>query len=252
VALLGALPARSEVGALPAGDRELAASVREALSRDRKLEPLRLQVSASDGTIRLQGRVPTLGLAREAIRLAAARRGVFAVEDHLELPDSISDRTVGLRIDALLAPYADLRRPGVTLKVAAGKVSGSGQVGTLGRLLFLEEKLMGVSGVREVDLSDLSIEGRLHPTADDETLRDAILALLKNPLVFPVSGRIVVEVRDRRVHLSGEVPRLIDRLEARHVAGLVTGVEAVADEIRINPERGRMRVLQPADLSLTR
>ena len=79
--LAASAPALAEVGALPATDRELRISVADAISRDRALDRLHLKVTAEDGTVTLAGQVPDLKLHREAIRLAANRRGVLEIRD---------------------------------------------------------------------------------------------------------------------------------------------------------------------------
>ena len=161
--------------------------------------------------------------------------------DDLVLPE-IGPRDVHLRILARTAQHRDLREPSMTIVVREGVAIPTGQVGTIGRLMFLEELLSGVQGVRQVDLSAVQVETEVGRRADDKVLHDAIFALLRNPLVFPVSGRIEVDVLDGEVTLSGEVPRLIDRMEAEFVAGLVGGVSRVENNLTIDPTRGRMRV----------
>jgi osmotically-inducible protein OsmY len=243
VAAATAVQAMATVGALPTTDRELAASVADALSMDRALDRLRLEVRADDGTITLSGKVPNLNLRDEAIRLAASRRGVYEIIDHLTLDTrNTADRTVRLKIISRMAQHRDLREPSMTILVREGVAIPTGQVGTIGRLMFLEELLSGVQGVRQVDLSAVQVETEVGRRVDDKDLHDAIFALLRNPLVFPVSGRIEVDVLDGEVTLSGEVPRLIDRMEAEFVAGLVGGVSRVENNLTIDPTRGRMRV----------
>jgi len=149
---------------------------------------------------------------------------------------------VHLRILARTAQHRDLREPTLTMAVRDGVAIPTGQVGTIGRLLFLEELLAGVKGVRRVNLGAVRVETEIGRDADDKVLHDAILALLRNPLVFPVSGRIQVDVVAGEVTLSGEVPRLIDRMEAEFVAGLVGGVSRVDNLLEIDPTHGRMRV----------
>jgi osmotically-inducible protein OsmY len=235
--------ALAAVGALPTTDRELRISVADAISRDRALDRLHLKVTAVDGTVTLAGQVPDLNLHREAIRLAAGRRGVLEIRDELTLDTGDPpDRTVYLRILARTAQHRDLREPTLTMAVRDGVAIPAGQVGTIGRLLFLEELLAGIKGVRRVNLGAVRVETEIGRDADDKVLHDAILALLRNPLVFPVSGRIQVDVVAGEVTLSGEVPRLIDRMEAEFVAGLVGGVSRVENLLEIDPTHGRMRV----------
>jgi osmotically-inducible protein OsmY len=97
-----------------------------------------------------------------------------------------------------------------------------------------------------VDLSGVALETDRGTPTGDKVAHDAILALLKNPLVFPVSGNIQVDVVDGEAILSGEVPRLIDSMEAEFVAGLVSGPEKIQNELTINPYRGRTRIWDPS------
>ncbi|MCZ6600580.1 MAG: BON domain-containing protein [Acidobacteria bacterium] len=244
---MGPLPVPAAVGPIPVTDRDLATAVSTALDRDLTLSRLRLTVQASSGKVTLNGQVPNLNLQREAIRLAAGQRGVLAIDDRIELrTGDPADRTVLLRIESVLSPYADLREPHLRIKVVSGRVLPSGTVGTIGRLLFLEERLSGITGVRFVDLSDVSLETERSSPAGDEILHDAILALLRNPMIFPVSGNIQVDVVDGEAILSGEVPRLIDSMEAEFVAGLVSGSGNIQNELTINPHHGRTRIWDPS------
>jgi len=239
----GVHSAPAAVGPLPSTDGELAGAVRKILSQDQEVRALRLGVTAQDGVITLSGKVTNLALRRSAIRLVAGQRGVLEIRDEMELAaGEPSDRTVLLRVEAELAPYVDLREPSIKVVIDHGVARAAGEVGTIGRLLFLQERLATVMGVRGVDVGAVRIETETTRNADDKVLRDGILSLLRNPLVFPVSGRIEVEVTDGDVTLRGEVPRLIDRMEAEFVAKLVGGVSQVENQLIVDPQRGRMRV----------
>ena len=69
----------------------------------------------------------------------------------------------------------------------------------------------------------------------------AVLHLIRDPYQFPVSGRIDVEARDGFFVLKGTVPRLIDKMEALDVAALVVDRQRIRDELRIDPNLGRLR-----------
>ncbi len=231
------------VGPLPGNDAELVEAVQNTLERDRALSRIDLQVEAAAGVITLSGTAPTLQLKRQAVRRAAAQRGVLALQDHLEVDwRGHSDRAIRLRIRSRLAPYSDLRPPALQVQVQDGIVYAQGQLGTMGRLLFLDERLAAIEGVRHVDLSGIALETHRGVHPEDDLLRDAILSLLRHPLVFPVSGRIRVDVEQARVTLSGPVPRLVDRLEAAFVAGLLAGVDSIENNLEVDPAYGRVRV----------
>lgn len=244
---MGSVRVPASVGPIPVTDRDLAAAVSTTLDRDLTLSRLRLTVHASSGMVTLSGRVPNLNLQREAVRLAAGQRGVLAIDDQIELrTGDPSDRTVLLRIESILALHSDLRAPNLRMTVVSGRALPSGTVGTIGRLLFLQERLSGIPGVRRVDLSGVSLETARSIPRSDKILHDGILALLKNPLVFPVSGYIRVDVVDGETTLSGEVPRLIDSMEAEFVAGLVGGADRIQNDLTINPHHGRTRIWDPS------
>jgi len=231
------------VGPIPVSDRDLAAAVGTVLDKDLTLNRLHLTVEANQGSITLRGRVPNLTLKREAVRLAAGQRGVLGIDDRIELTTGEpTDRTVELRVRSLLSPYADFQEPHLRVVVEAGRVVATGRVGTIGRRLFLDEILADVPGVRAIDLSGVTLETDARAPTDDKVLHDAILALLRNPLIFPVSGNIKVDVAAGEATLSGEVPRLIDRMETEFVAGLVAGAGNVRNELTINPRYGLTRI----------
>lgn len=244
LALAGCSAAWASVGAIPTSDRDLLRAVSEIVQRDRKLDALRLRLEADAGTLTVSGMASTLNLKREALRRVAGQRGVLAIVDHIAVATGDpADRTVHLRIRSRLAPHVDLRAPLFQVDVTGGIAYARGQVGTIGRLLFLDELLGGIKGVRDVDLSGVTIETHVGTEPEDKILRDAILSLLRNPYVFPVSGNIQVKVEDSLVTLSGEVPRLLDSMEAVFVAGLVAGITGVENRMEINPAYGRMRVI---------
>ncbi|MFQ5669552.1 MAG: BON domain-containing protein [Acidobacteriota bacterium] len=244
--LLSSSMAEASVGPLPATDREMTQVIRRALSRDPELARAPLSVSATAGHVVLRGQVKTLAGRRKAVRLTAQQRGVLAIEDQLELSSAgLDDRTILLRLSRLLVPYRDLTPPGLRLEVRGGVVHAEGYLGTMGRLLFLERLLQRVEGVQDLDLGRLRVEVMETEPRDDHRLRSAVLGLIRNPLIFPISGRIDVEAVQGTVILSGAVPRLIDRMEAIKVASLVPGVVAVKDTIEVVPTLGRTRQIKP-------
>lgn len=83
--------------------------------------------------------------------------------------------------------------------------------------------------------------GALRLSGSVPTLRVAVLHLMRDPYVFPVSGRIQIETRDGMFVLTGTVPRLIDKMEALDVAALVVDRERIQDELLIDPSYGRLQ-----------
>jgi osmotically-inducible protein OsmY len=234
------------VGPPPRTDAELERAVEKRLERDPALARLGLRAEARHGLLRLHGRVPTLAVRREAVRLAATQRGVLGIESDLIIHSrETSDRALKIRLDRRLSPYADLRSPRLSLTVLEGSVAMAGRVGTIGRKLFLEKQIEQVNGVLAVDLSEVGVQSLETEPLDDERLQEVILSLLWSRELFPVSGEIEVEVNASEVRLTGQVPRLIDRLEALAVARRVPGVAAVTDDLQIDPQMGLSRVRKP-------
>jgi osmotically-inducible protein OsmY len=144
-----------------------------------------------------------------------------------------------------LTPYADLRAPVLVLQVTDGQVRAQGQVGTIGRLLFLDKLLARVEGVVAIDLSGVGVESFATASRADDRIQETIFSLIRNPFVFPISGEVEVAVTAGDVVLTGLVPRLIDRMEAEKVARLVAGVHNILNEIEIEPSLGRLHVREP-------
>ncbi|MFQ5719508.1 MAG: BON domain-containing protein, partial [Acidobacteriota bacterium] len=174
---------RAAVGPLPASDAALATAVQARLARSARLFASRPpRVSATGGTVRLSGTVPDLATRRRAVRIAAGQRGVLEIETDLPVAGrNRTDRALRIQIDAQLATHADLRPPRVTTTVDGGRVIVQGQVNSVGRYLFVRDRLEHISGLSEIDLSNLTIESRQDGPIDDDDLRDAMVSLIRDP-----------------------------------------------------------------------
>lgn len=249
IAALGLGPASSApVGPLPATDADLAAFVARDFERDPALRGRRLEVSAESGVVRLTGSLPTLLDCRRALRRAAACRGVLAVENLCEVATrGASDATVSTRLSYRLSLHNDLRPRRVNLEIRDGAVRATGQVSSPGRRLFLEEIIAGTDGVTTVDTGDVRIELEDNETRP-EVIVDRVKAMLASPLRFPISGTIEVSMKGDVLVLSGDVPRLIDRIEAADVARFVAGVREIEDLLVVRPELGRAHVTDAGTL----
>jgi osmotically-inducible protein OsmY len=91
-------------------------------------------------------------------------------------------------------------------------------------------------GVRALD-NQLTVPGE--ERLDDLGLRKRLVELIENRRLYPLEGDIRVEVRDRHVTLSGEVPRVFDRLVADRIVEIVSGLRGLKNEIQVVPALGR-------------
>jgi osmotically-inducible protein OsmY len=132
----------------------------------------------------------------------------------------------------------------VEVEVRNGAATLRGRVRDVVTRARARNRALRFEGVHAVDnLLTVPEEERL----DDLGLRRLLVELIENRRQYPLEGDIRVEVRDRQVALSGEVPRVIDRLMAERIVGIVSTVRGIKNDIRVVPALGReIRTTLPA------
>jgi osmotically-inducible protein OsmY len=158
--------------------------------------------------------------------------------------DAESDARVKQRIENKLLGLVSVHLEDLGLEVADGAVRLTGSVASVGERMTVERVLGGISGV-----TGLNNELTIRPTGrSEQALADEVRRLLQRRVRFQKS-QVDVTASGSEVTLSGKIERAIDRLDAEDIAGSVTGVTRVVNNLQIvtqvqtPPEAIRERVL---------
>jgi len=225
-------------------DWEIEQDAEKALLYDSATESFEVTVSVCEGNATLMGAVDSLQEKVLARKVVAGVRGVRSVGNRIEVdydrdrPDSEIRKDVqkALRWDALVDHGL------IAVDVDGGAVTLTGTVGSAAEVRRARHDAW-VSGVREVDVSNLKVE----PWAAEEDLRqdkytelpdvkigEAVeAALLYDPRV--ASFEIEAEVAEGVVTLRGTVDHLQAKRAAEHDARNTVGVVSVVNRIKVRP-----------------
>ncbi len=228
-------------------DEELIQRIRAALERDPGVNPHRDPLRVVAGApLALEGEVETIEVKRRAMAAARAAANGTHVADRLRLqvsrerPDDELAQAVlhhlihepafnetALAEGTKPAPHHDGSWIGVTAR--NGQVRLHGRTGSLSHRRLAEVLSWWTAGVADVD-------NRIHvapPEEDsDDEIADAIRLVLDKESCLDAE-QIGVQVRERKVHLTG----LVDTEEGRRIASFdcwyVAGVHDVVNDIQL-------------------
>ena len=212
-------------------DGEIQQRVIDELEFDPTLNATRIGVSVRDGVVSLSGHVGSFAEKHAAERAARRVKGVRAVAQEIEVElasdkktsdDEIAARAVKMLDWDIAVPKGD-----ITITVAHGIVTLSGQVDWAFQRTEAEYDVRKLGGVRAV-INDI----RIRPQAKVEDVRARIRAAFERSAEIETT-RISIDVVDGRVRLFGKVSSWIEREEAERAAWSVPGVVAVEDQIVI-------------------
>lgn len=216
-------------------DAALRARVLRALQADAPSRDLSLSAQVEGGIATLQGRAPDLVAREGAVHAAARVMGLLGVRDEIEIvPAEGGDAALQRRLGEALAQELRSVRVEVTVKDAVATLSGLVENTT--QRAAARNRAMRVAGLRGLD-NQLAVRGEA--SLDDLQLQRRLVQLIENRRLYPLEGDVMVRVRDRRVTLSGEVPRVFDSLVAEKIVGIVSAVRGLTNEIRVVPSLGR-------------
>jgi len=244
--------------AVEAADGVVGDRVERALARDAWLEPFDVSVaSVHDGVVLLEGRVPTVSDQLRAVRVAADVPGVDRVEHEIELGLVDADPIDWQLLDEEIVRPAEWAETGeravrdawitteLKLSMMASDELGAFDVNVdtrdsvvtlFGTVPDDEARHAAVALARAVDgvrwvrdelqvLHELTAEAK-----SDAALREGIEQALER---FEHLEDVDVEVADRVVRLTGQVPTQVDRVAASTIARGTPGTRRVVDETTI-------------------
>jgi osmotically-inducible protein OsmY len=231
-------------------DKEIAEDVAGRLREDSVLSRYGLEADVNAGRVKLSGAVGSLA-ERQRAEARAWVKGVRAVDvtnieikgtarapmlrAELPQPDPVQVR------EAVMAainkdPRVAARKLGMEVHVSDGIVTLSGIVRTMQARQAAEEDAKNTVGVRMVK-NHLRVRPRKPVTA--QQLRERVLSRLAREPLFK-QGKINVQVANGQVYLRGEVPTLLLKRFIGHAVADVPGVEAVANNILVRPDRDQL------------
>jgi osmotically-inducible protein OsmY len=217
------------------GDYGLREKMLKRLSSEPGLGNAGWKLALVNGGAVFSGTVPTWSLKRRALALAGATRGIVNVTDQMQVPrgDVRDDQIVATVSQILKERQETLGVQSFEVEAQDGSLILSGKVKDFASRVRVEELAGTVGGVTQ-------IANRLRPAdapsgTDDATLRRAVASYLRDSRSFSYGGEIEVQVKEAEVVLTGRLPYFLARQQAGAMAGLVGGVAALDNRIKVDP-----------------
>ena len=191
----------------------------------------RLYVEVADGVVSLSGTVGTLYRKWQALDQTSRVRGVLAIRDGIELEGG-SRSNSGL-LDTVERRLEDIPRvANQNLEISAndGTVTLKGQVNDARIRFAARDAVADVVGVTAV------VDAITTAETDDATLQKMLVQVLGRSSLDHVPGKIDIAVENGIVTLTGEVPRLWERIDAERTVMSVNGAKGVVNQLEVKPK----------------
>jgi hyperosmotically inducible protein len=213
---------------------EIKKDVVDQLYWDGRVDAAGIEVKVVDGTVRLNGTVPTYSARRAAEEDAWQVAGVKSVENGLTVayPGEVpvpADEEIGATLASVLSWDSDLENADIDVTVQGGWVTLRGTVDAYWKRRRAEDlaaTFTGVQGVRD--------ELAVVPSGiyEDKLIADSIVAALERNINGDVES-LSVQVNGGQVTLTGSVSDLPAFRAAQEAAEYTPGVVAVNNELTI-------------------
>lgn len=213
-------------------DAEIAVAVESELWSDRGIDSHKIDVSATDGIVTLDGSAASLLAEERAIEIARAVRGVRAVVDEIDVaPPARSDADIREDVKAALHDDPAAESYEVRVSVEDAVVRLRGPVDSWAERRLAADVVRGVRGVRSVE-NDIMVDYAAR-RSDAEIAGDIESGLAWD--VWVDASGISVDVSHGEVRLEGVVGSAAERARAVRDA-YVAGVRAVdAGGLEVEP-----------------
>ncbi len=214
-------------------DRKLHQDVLEALSYEPLLNARDIGIAVHDGIVTLSGTVDTYfekSLAERVCKRCAGVRGL-AEELRVNPPKLHQCTDTDIARTALRALALNVYVPADRIQVAVeeGWLTLEGTVGHRSAMQHAVHAVAMLPGLRGVtNLIEVA------PTVTPDSVKSTVKVDFQQHSGLDAS-RIRVDVDGRRVTLTGTVPTLADKEEAGEAAAAAPGVQAVVNEITVEP-----------------
>lgn len=213
-------------------DEKLQHDVTEHLCWNTRLGITDLEVTVRNGTIVLNGDVPTYMAKRLAETDCFHVLGVYSVQNELDVIPAgnlPTDEEVRMNVMTLLLWNGDIGSNNVAVAVSDGTVTLQGSVGSYWEKVEAEELASTLRGVRHIQ-NDLAVVP-VHDMLDEEISAAITSALERNRNANPQD--IHITVRYGRVTLTGSVPTSCAYQAALDAAMHTRGVVDVKAELEL-------------------
>ena len=217
-------------------DSQLESSIINRIRRDSRINDAMVEVGVRHGHVLLTGIVPTYKK-KLAIQLKAKRtRGVKSVENRMEVLyagkyDKPSDKMILNTAESLLAANPDIDASKIFVAANTGVLTLKGSVTWFWQLHRVEDLVSNIIGVVDVK-NELTVVPS--EKISDEIIAGEIVAELEQA-DHADPGKILVEVKNGSVILSGSVRTYLAEQEAFEAAIQQAGVTLVVNNISIAP-----------------
>ena len=219
-------------------DEELKEAVTDQLFWDDRVDAAEITVSVEEGAVTLEGEVGSFSERDAAVETAWSVTGVDWVNDRLEITETASqsrDVFTRVNVETALELSEDVNVENITVQTTTdGTVTLSGSVDSYWKKVRAEEIASGVKGVSVV-INNIEVSTGESVT-DQMVQADIASSLERNADVE--RENVAIEVDDGEVTLSGTVDSWLAYTEAEEAARYTVGVEAVTNNLQIEPPAG--------------
>jgi osmotically-inducible protein OsmY len=211
--------------------------VKIALRRDAYIGYLAIDVSAKQGVVRLDGKVPNLFHRERAEKEARGVAGVRSVDNRLAVESQLtlellrappSDKDLGQAVLDELVAYPQLATTGVRVEASAGNITLSGQAESLFEKRTAARIARNVMGVARVDNQ---LQVNTSERSDADILADVTFILDSDSVL--TEQQFGLAINHGVVTLSGESPDLASKLRAVQLVSRVPGVQEIVNHITV-------------------
>lgn len=211
-------------------DLDITYWVKDALSRDVRVDSYDIDVSTNDGIVTLSGNVDKLAAKKYADLEAKKIDGVLGVIDKITvLPVWRSDTDIRNAVRRRILNSTVIESEGISVKCINGKVAISGKVDSYAEEKEAELIASEVRGVKEVENNIMT---EWTTTRSDEEIKNDVVATLKRD-VYLVDLPITVTVDDAVVTLEGTVGSVYEKDRAYDDAHWIRSVKSVHNKLKV-------------------
>jgi len=217
-------------------DSKLASAIINKIRRDSRINDAMVDVGVRRGHVLLTGIVPTYKK-KLAIQLKAKRtHGVKSVENRMEVlyageHGNPSDKMIQNAAESLLVANPDIDASKILVAANTGVLTLKGSVTWFWQLHRVEDLVSNIIGVVDVK-NELTVVPS-EKISDEIIAREIVAELEQADHADP--GKILVEVKNGSVILSGSVRTYLAEQEAYEAAIQQAGVTLVVNNISIAP-----------------
>ncbi|HEX3015411.1 MAG TPA: BON domain-containing protein [Desulfobacteria bacterium] len=213
-------------------DKDINALVLERFSRAQMADIRKLGAETKDGVVFLQGHAPTVGVVREAERLATQVRGVKQVVSQIKVGEDLNldDATITNAVERAFVNSDIVNARQVNTSTRNGVVKLHGMVDSVEDIENAVEIAYRVPGVKAVHSE---LKARHGVTDTDRDLTNKLRAMLSEEENLS-RGTITAYVVNGIAFLSGEVFEIDDKLRAEEVTRQLDGLTGISNTIQVS------------------